>query len=338
MNVTDFVEKNKIFEALVGSHAIGMNTETSDRDFMGVTIAPPQVYLGVLNNFEQFEQHKPDRVIYDIKKFIKLAMDGNPTILGLLFSPEDCIISRSKWFEVFINMRDEFLSTKCKFTYSGYAFSQLKRVRSHRKWLLNPITKEPTREEFGLPSHIKIPGEIVGALESAVIAEQGINRDAFNKASDEEIEVMLGKTEKSGLFTAEIMDIYRKERQYANAKRARSQYVNWEQTRNKDRAALEAKIGYDSKHAAHIARLLIQGEEILSKHTLTVRLIPEHREFCMAIRQCQVSYEELMDWATKKMATLDLMYTTSTLRKSVDSIKINKVLVDIITKFHRQNY
>ena len=40
------------------------------------------------------------------------------------------------------------LTKKVKSSYIGYANAQLKKVETHRRWLLNPPKKKPTAEDF----------------------------------------------------------------------------------------------------------------------------------------------------------------------------------------------
>ena len=45
----------------------------------------------------------------------------------------------------------DILTKKVQQTFHGYAMAQLKKIKTHRSWLLNPPTKKPSREDFGLP-------------------------------------------------------------------------------------------------------------------------------------------------------------------------------------------
>lgn len=87
-----------ILLATVGSTAHGLALEgTDDRDEMGICIEPTQCVIG-LSHFEQtIRRTKPegvrsehgdlDQVIYSARKFCRLALSGNPSILTLLFAP-----------------------------------------------------------------------------------------------------------------------------------------------------------------------------------------------------------------------------------------------------------
>ncbi|NER49331.1 MAG: hypothetical protein F6J92_22090 [Symploca sp. SIO1A3] len=37
-----------------------------------------------------------------------------------------------------------------KHTYAGYGYAQIRKLESHRRWLLNPPTQAPQLEDFGL--------------------------------------------------------------------------------------------------------------------------------------------------------------------------------------------
>ena len=61
------------------------------------------------------------------------------------------------------------------------------------------------------------------------------------------------------------------ERKYRAARKHWESYLRWKEERNRDRAKLEAKHGYDTKHAAHLVRLMRTGIEVLEMADLRVR-------------------------------------------------------------------
>ena len=134
MDMQDFVLTNTIYHTIVGSTAYGLNTKDSDIDKKGICIKPKEYYFG-LKNFEQQEFGK-DEVIYSLQKFVKLARDCNPNIIEMLYVDPKFIQVNTEYGERLRANRHLFLSTKAKFTFSGYAFAQLKRIKNHRKWLM----------------------------------------------------------------------------------------------------------------------------------------------------------------------------------------------------------
>lgn len=115
-----------------GSHAYGTNTPDSDLDIRGFCIPPKEYFLGYNNKFEQF-QHQNDThdiVIYDIRKFFKLAADCNPNIIEILFTdPKDHIVVTQVGKKV-LKHRELFLSAKAFYTFGGFAFQQLQKIKT----------------------------------------------------------------------------------------------------------------------------------------------------------------------------------------------------------------
>lgn len=149
-----FVFENIIYKTVVGSTAYGLDTKDSDVDIKGICIKPKEYYFG-LKVFEQQEFGK-DEVIYSIQKFFKLARDCNPNLIEMLYVDPKHILVNTKYGELLRENRDLFLSTKAKFTFSGYAFAQLKRIKNHRKWIM--FKAERPKEEDFFVDKIRIMG------------------------------------------------------------------------------------------------------------------------------------------------------------------------------------
>lgn len=125
----DWLEPRTIFLTISGSRAYGTQTPTSDFDFRGIAIAPKEYYLGFNKRFEQVESKDPDLTIFELQKFIKLATDCNPNIVEILYTdPSNHLIVTPAGGRLLDN-RELFLSQKAKHTFSGYAISQLKRIK-----------------------------------------------------------------------------------------------------------------------------------------------------------------------------------------------------------------
>ncbi len=309
------IEKRTILEVVHGSRAYGLAGPESDLDIRGVAIPPRNHFLGYAFVFEQYEGEKnvdgeADRVIYGIRKFFKLASDCNPNVLEFLYVPSRCIRRITPWGEKLIESRDLFLSKVAKFKFSGYAIAQLKRIQTHRRWLLNPPDHKPLRAEFGLPETALLSQDIQGAI-----------------ANLEEKKVDLGVT-----FSAEVMTLYRRERQYHNALREWQQHENWRQTRNPKRAALEARHGYDTKHAMHLVRLMRMCREILTEGKIVVER-PD-REELLAIRNGSWTFDKLISWAEAQDQELSALYESCTiLPKSPDVHKLDALCEDIVSDY-----
>jgi hypothetical protein len=129
-------------------------------------------------------------------------------------------------------------------------------------------------------------------------------------------------------LSKDVLYAIKQERRYRAAFKHWQQYRRWKTERNEARAELEAKYGYDTKHASHLIRLLRTGLEILRDHTILVRR-PDAEEL-MAIRDGQWSYDELMEQAERLQSQIAEAYERSALRKSPDVAKIDELLLDVL--------
>jgi hypothetical protein len=139
------VQRNKIYECIHGSNAYGLATPTSDVDKKGIFIPDKEYYFG-MKEIEQ-QMYGPDHTLYALKKFVKLARDCNPNIIEILFCDFSDILFISKPGVLLRDNRHLFLSKKAKFTFSGYAFSQLQRIKGHHSWIMFG-GHEPKPEDF----------------------------------------------------------------------------------------------------------------------------------------------------------------------------------------------
>lgn len=128
-----WLNERTILYTKAGSFSYGTNIATSDEDFKGVCV-PPQIYRdGFRKSFEQAEFNNGiDAVIYDIQKFFRLASKANPNILEVLFVDDADILVCTSAGSLLRQNRYKFLSKKAFKSYSGYAASQVKKMRTHK--------------------------------------------------------------------------------------------------------------------------------------------------------------------------------------------------------------
>ena len=138
------------YEYIRGSHAYGLNTETSDIDKGGVYICPPEMLMGLRSNYiEQISDEKNDTVYYEFGRWIELLLKSNPTALESLFIPKHCIIGEvHPMVQYIIDNRDMFLSKECFKTLLGYSYSQIYKARGLNKKIVNPINKRKDLLDF----------------------------------------------------------------------------------------------------------------------------------------------------------------------------------------------
>lgn len=343
-----WLRERTIYLARHGSHAYGTNIATSDEDFRGICIAPAEYYLGALQHFEQAESKDPDLVVFELRKFVHLASQGNPNVIEVLFVDPRDILDVGPIGQHLLKNRDMFLTRRVRHTFSGYAASQLKRIRGHYRWLKSPPRAEPSRADFDLPESTLIPADQLAAAEAAIRAQldswsvdlldeldPGVRTAVTNKLA--EYMAGIGVASREDLWPAaarviglsdNFIELLSREKRYGAAKREWSNYQTWKKTRNPTRAALEEKSGYDTKHGMHLVRLLRMCREILTTGKVIVRR-PDAEEL-LAIRNGAWEYERLVEWAEREDAELQEVAAQSALPKAPDVEKIDRLCVEII--------
>ena len=82
---------------------------------------------------------------YEIRRFLELLRTGNPTVLELLNSPEDCLLVKHPAFDILLNKKDKFVTKACENSFYGYAKQQRQKAEGLEKlqnWEVNRVTKK----------------------------------------------------------------------------------------------------------------------------------------------------------------------------------------------------
>lgn len=124
------VEPYVFLRVVVGSHAFGLATETSDEDRRGIYLPSADWHWSLAKPPEQVESiiDGIDVVDWEIEKFLTQALKGNPTILETLWSP--IVLHSDALGDELRAMRTAFLSRAIGGTFSGYAKSQFHKMQS----------------------------------------------------------------------------------------------------------------------------------------------------------------------------------------------------------------
>ncbi|WP_283137650.1 nucleotidyltransferase domain-containing protein [Rhizohabitans arisaemae] len=139
----EIAERYTILRCQVGSGLHGTAIAgTDDRDEMGICAEPPAYVIG-LRRFEQYIfRSQPEGVrsghgdldltVYGLRKWLRLALDGNPTVLLTLFVPESEIVSINELGRELLDEGPGFiLSRQAGHRFLGYLHSQRERMVDH---------------------------------------------------------------------------------------------------------------------------------------------------------------------------------------------------------------
>jgi predicted nucleotidyltransferase len=318
-----WLPERTIFLTRHGSHAYGLATPQSDVDIKGV-----------------------DLVVYELRKFMALAADCNPSIIEVLFTDAEDHLGVTSPGERLLGARRMFLSRKARHTFSGFAMAQLRRLERHHAWASAPPAGAPRREDFGLDAltdeeqsklaavHAEVerlvkawevdlgslPREAQDDLReriAAALSERAVADDAAWRAAARHL--TLGD---------DLVGRISREREYRGRLREWEQFVAWRRSRNPRRAELEARYGYDTKFGAHVVRLLRMCREILTGAEVRVRR-PDRDEL-LAIRAGAWSFERLSGWAREEDAAMEALAKASPLPQAPDRKGLDALCVDLV--------
>ncbi len=132
---------NEILRGVVGSTTHGTAIEgQDDRDEMGVFVEPPQYVCGLEPCDHYIYRDQPEGVrsqpgdldltLYSLRKFCRLAAQGNPSVIMLLWLPT--YISRTPAGAGLIDMRGAFISKEAGKRYLGYLSAQKAKLKGER--------------------------------------------------------------------------------------------------------------------------------------------------------------------------------------------------------------
>jgi predicted nucleotidyltransferase len=149
MVLTSEVEPSTILRGVVGSTAHGLAIDgQDDLDEMGVCIESLELAMGVGSRFEQHifrtaaeregkhdARSQPgdlDLTIYGLRKYLGLALKGNPTILILLYLPKELCLTRTSLGAQLQELAPKIVSRGAIGAFLGYLRAQEQRLKGER--------------------------------------------------------------------------------------------------------------------------------------------------------------------------------------------------------------
>ena len=344
-----------IYKYIRGSHAYGLNTPTSDIDYGGIYLNTPESILGFDNDFpEEVKDERGDTAYFSLKKFMRLLLSGNPTILEALFIPERCVLLCKPEMKALIDNRDSFLSQDCFNAFMGYSVSQIKKARGLNKKCVNPITERKGILDFCYTFKGQGSTPIKEYLKSAGIEQSrcGLTsipnmRDMYALYYDG-----TGKFEYKGIVDSEAPEksndvrlssipkgevpvtyMYFNKDAYTVHCREYREYKDWEKHRNPERYKENQEKTFDRKNVMHCVRLLHMGYEIAKTGKVNVDRTNIDREFLLDIRTGNTTYDEIITYIESAKDRLEeAIQNTVVTRKHADRQSANKILSGINTE------
>lgn len=134
--------RGEFLRCVVGSEVFGLSQGGSDLDLMGICLEPADRVIG-LGSFEQhIYRSQPegarsgagdvDCTVYGLRKFLRLATKGNPTILTLFFVPAEFRLHDEPLAQSFRDLAPSVLSRQAAGQFLGYMTAQKQRLLGER--------------------------------------------------------------------------------------------------------------------------------------------------------------------------------------------------------------
>lgn len=302
------MQDNLLVKHYAGSKSYGTSLPTSDTDFRGIFVADPvNIRTPFFTVKEVDDTSEEDTKFYELAQFMKLCLECNPNVIETLWVDEQDIVATSDSYKLLRENAPKLLSSKIAFTTSGYALSQLKRIKGHNKWINNPQPIEPPEQI----DYVSLVHNFTGAKTFKVNLRDYVENHRLVPFSGDTYGLfpMKGYSPfnlKTGNLNSDyegdshdlgtpLMIIKYNRAVYESAKETWSNYWTWKKNRNETRSELEEQFGYDTKHAMHLVRLLRMGVEALTEGVIKVRR-PDAAEL-LEIRAGAWNYEDLVAYA-----------------------------------------
>jgi len=339
LNLTT-VRPHLVFECVCGSTAYNLTVSTSDIDKRGVyfvsDMIPRDNVLFQRKDLSQdlVKDERGDTQYYRLDKFMKLAAAVNPSLVEMLFMPEEHIIVNSDEMRLLIDHRRSFVSAKARESFSGYAMEQIKKAKGQNKWVNNPQPEKiPSKMDFtwiipmfspamaacwdcnypedekemnmlGFPAR-PIPAREYndGRLDNCVVAKlehaQNMYRiyeggNGIFRGPNEQL--VMEPISKHDEFARFRGLMIFNEQEWKKAVNNWKQYWAWRRDRNEARWVTQesGEMDYDCKNMMHCLRTLMSGINILERGEPIIKWTGNGQKVLMDIRLGKYRYDDIM--------------------------------------------
>lgn len=309
-----------LFQSLAGSHAYGTAGSDSDQDLRGVYALPASAYLKLAAPPAQISDERHNEVYFSLRRSIELMAAGNPSLIELLYLPEDCVRLSTPAWELVRSEAAMFSTRRAVEAHLGYAYTQIKKARGQNKWINQPQPEQPPpRSQYthvlgadALGSGHPAPARPRALVNSGIDPTQchvarvehapnlyriyHIGPGARGIYAGDQIAVQpVAKTEERQ-FVGLLID---NEAAWRQAVNDHHNYWTWRRERNEARWRQQeaGELDFDAKNLMHTVRLLLAGEALLRTGKPIVRFGGTELDLLLAIRRGRMNYAEILEHA-----------------------------------------
>jgi len=347
-----------------GSQAYGTNVETSDIDYGGVYAQRIEDIIG--NNYiphivkeapntggnSQDKSDKEDKAYFELQKFLNMLASNNPTVMELLYTPEDCVIYKHPVMNMILSKRDSFITKKCADSFSGFAKAQMmKAINMNRMQMMEmkeikrltpmdfcyiidaerSIPLKKWMEEQGIEnkncglSKVSHSGELF----TLYVDETANGKYGFKGiCGPRSTSLKLSAIPKSATANGFYYLLYN-QNEYVKHCAKYKKYTDWLKNRNTDRWVEVKGHGQkiDGKNMLHCRRLTKMAVEIAEGKGVIIRR-PD-REELLDIRRGRVNLEELVKKSEVDINKIKKLFSSSNLPDEISEKDMNKILIQM---------
>lgn len=320
------MKNKKILEYRVGSHLYGTNTETSDEDYSGIVLPTEEQIFGfeVLEEIDLSVHSKnaegkntseaKDIKYYELRKFMKLAMENNPNIIEQLFVTPENILYQDEIGKYILSQKHLFPYKGLEKKFIGYAKSQ------QHKMLIKP------QNYSELQITLAILFEYIGTDNLADLK----NREWINNSKTYLIELKEYLSEKKApvVFTDSYIKIGDLNIQKNIQIKQAILQIDRRIKLAGNRTELYTKYGFDTKFGSHLLRLLYEGIELLQTGELIFPL--KQKDFLIDIKKGKYSVETILATVCELEEDFKLTYKNTKLPNKPRYNEIQTMCMNIL--------
>ena len=276
----------KLCKIVGGSKLFGTDRPESDNDYLGIFVPTAQELLGLENpptewslgtkvSGEQRNTNEDtDYTLFSLRQFITEAAAGQSQKLEMLFAPRDKWIESSEAWELLVENRGLFLSTRGVAPFLGFAIKQAYKATvkgAHLSLIRSVLTaaeQDGQRRKGPLRNHLRFSDyDELGNPAPGTCMFYGKTMDFLKNDQGYPMVRIGGREYDIGKPTAEFLkSLEHLEGRYGS------------------RVEAAADKGYDYKSVMHCMRQLFEAEEFLTTGVISLPRPEKERAFLMTIR------------------------------------------------------